>query len=197
MKLCPLCDQPAISDHHIVPRSEGGTDEPRNIVKLCKKCHDEVEGMPFTPDLIERLRREKLGAKATSHELYWWLHKDEGVIFLGVEVPGRDLVHYNIFFPYDSQFTLPEQPLGTPLVDTKRTKFEQNDGDKKYSQRRGRPNHVITPEQRAVLESGGESVREKALKLGVTKRTVYRMLKELQAEYAAIVVENERFSPVG
>jgi len=29
--------------HHIVPRKRGGKTEPRNLITLCKKCHDYVE----------------------------------------------------------------------------------------------------------------------------------------------------------
>jgi len=206
MKLCPLCDQPAVSDHHIVPRSEGGTDEPRNLVKLCQKCHDEVEGIPFTPDLIEKIRREKLGAKATSHEKYWWLHKEEGVIFIGIEVPGRkDLIHYDVLFPYGSQFALPledENPeitVGKPLkraetpVSTLEKPVAINNPMQSLSgiyatrnrNKRGRPQRIIPDEERRILETGGQTLEEKAKLLGVHKSTVLRRLKELQTTYDA------------
>lgn len=29
--------------HHILPRSEGGTDSYRNLIVLCKDCHNKVE----------------------------------------------------------------------------------------------------------------------------------------------------------
>lgn len=29
--------------HHILPRAEGGGDNPENLIALCAKCHDEVE----------------------------------------------------------------------------------------------------------------------------------------------------------
>jgi hypothetical protein len=31
--------------HHILPRSEGGTDDPSNLTVLCAACHDEVHGI--------------------------------------------------------------------------------------------------------------------------------------------------------
>ena len=44
---CPICGRiKANSPHHIIPRSEGGGDNPENITNLCKKCHDEVEEDP-------------------------------------------------------------------------------------------------------------------------------------------------------
>lgn len=59
---CPICGGEASSRHHVKPRSQGGTDSERNIVYLCKKCHDVVEeiqeerGIEFCPDLITELR---------------------------------------------------------------------------------------------------------------------------------------------
>lgn len=29
--------------HHVIPRREGGTDEPTNLIKLCSQCHYEWE----------------------------------------------------------------------------------------------------------------------------------------------------------
>ena len=64
-KKCPICGlRPAMSPHHIIPRSEGGTDDPKNIVHLCKVCHDIVEeiynstGLTYSPCLINAIRRE-------------------------------------------------------------------------------------------------------------------------------------------
>lgn len=37
-----------LSIHHIVPRSNGGTDRKSNLLTLCDKCHDLVEGRVFT-----------------------------------------------------------------------------------------------------------------------------------------------------
>jgi len=51
--------------HHLKPRKEGGTDEPRNLITLCSSCHGKMEkhderfqrkflrrrgSMPFTLD---------------------------------------------------------------------------------------------------------------------------------------------------
>ena len=39
---CAICDEPIEHIHHIVPRSKGGSDNVKNLVGLCKCCHDMV-----------------------------------------------------------------------------------------------------------------------------------------------------------
>lgn len=41
-KVCVLCWLPASHQHHIKPRSHGGTDDPANLVWLCAGCHSMV-----------------------------------------------------------------------------------------------------------------------------------------------------------
>lgn len=36
---CPGCRRVARHVHHHVPRCQGGSDEPQNLVYLCQKCH--------------------------------------------------------------------------------------------------------------------------------------------------------------
>ena len=33
--------------HHIVPRADGGTNEPENLILLCMNCHDLIEPLGF------------------------------------------------------------------------------------------------------------------------------------------------------
>ncbi len=40
---CEECGAPAVDVHHITPRSLGGSDEPENLIALCRSvnhCHD-------------------------------------------------------------------------------------------------------------------------------------------------------------
>jgi hypothetical protein len=32
--------------HHIIPRNEGGTDDPENLILLCFECHNKIEERP-------------------------------------------------------------------------------------------------------------------------------------------------------
>lgn len=65
-KLCPICGdytgEEANSKHHIKPVRDGGSDNSRNIVMLCRSCHDVVEmvyeeyDIPYSPRLRGMLR---------------------------------------------------------------------------------------------------------------------------------------------
>lgn len=63
LHVCPICGGEAPSDHHIIPRAEGGTDDPMNKVWLCLSCHDIVEeiydrtGRTFSPELVKEIQR--------------------------------------------------------------------------------------------------------------------------------------------
>lgn len=42
---CALCDNPrGLQIHHVVLRSQGGTDYPHNLITLCWRCHAVVHG---------------------------------------------------------------------------------------------------------------------------------------------------------
>jgi hypothetical protein len=41
--LCGLPDSNSLTVHHLRPRSLGGRDHERNLVALCRSCHDRVE----------------------------------------------------------------------------------------------------------------------------------------------------------
>ena len=51
---CALCDDPrALQIHHVVLRSQGGTNYPHNLITLCWRCHAIVHGtrLPEFPDI--------------------------------------------------------------------------------------------------------------------------------------------------
>jgi hypothetical protein len=50
---------------HIIPRSMGGLDKPRNLVLLCKKCHK------TSPDLLKKKYMKKWIIKQHSFYKYW------------------------------------------------------------------------------------------------------------------------------
>lgn len=65
LKVCPICgENVANSDHHVNPRSNGGTNASRNRVRLCKRCHDIVEeicdrtGLEYSSGLVVLIQLE-------------------------------------------------------------------------------------------------------------------------------------------
>lgn len=40
--VCALCSNPTQEVHHIRPRFLNGSDDPRNLIGLCRDCHDDV-----------------------------------------------------------------------------------------------------------------------------------------------------------
>ena len=52
---CAVCGNPIEHYHHLVPRSQGGSNTPENIVGLCKHCHEKVH--------LKKLNLTKLGIK--------------------------------------------------------------------------------------------------------------------------------------
>lgn len=65
-KTCFCCGSGMhLSNHHIEPRSNNGSDSHRNKVTLCTKCHDAVEGEPWAAILARReeIRTERYAQK--------------------------------------------------------------------------------------------------------------------------------------
>ena len=54
---CALCDATSgLQVHHCIPRSEGGSNDPENLITLCWKCHAVAHGtkMPEYPEDIDQ-----------------------------------------------------------------------------------------------------------------------------------------------
>lgn len=53
---CALCDSPkGLQVHHAIRRSQGGSNQPQNLITLCWKCHAVAHGtrMPEYPEHID------------------------------------------------------------------------------------------------------------------------------------------------
>ena len=46
----PECGKPAADIHHIVPRSLGGSDDPENLIALCRDNHDDAANGKITKE---------------------------------------------------------------------------------------------------------------------------------------------------
>ena len=40
---CEYCGKKAVDPHHIVYRSKGGSNEAKNLIALCRECHNSQE----------------------------------------------------------------------------------------------------------------------------------------------------------
>ena len=52
---CALCDSPRqLQIHHVMPRSQGGSNSPHNLITLCMYCHNTAHGtrFPEMPDYM-------------------------------------------------------------------------------------------------------------------------------------------------
>lgn len=56
---CQLCGRPASDVHHILFRSHGGSDDSRNLICLCRKCHD----LAHSDEKVYRVKLFKLNAR--------------------------------------------------------------------------------------------------------------------------------------
>ncbi len=53
---CAFCGERAVDCHHIVLKSLGGKNDERNLISLCRACHETVHSDTkyYTPILFER-----------------------------------------------------------------------------------------------------------------------------------------------
>jgi 5-methylcytosine-specific restriction endonuclease McrA len=66
--LCEKCGRHTVNIHHILFKSQGGSDEPENLIALCtgdNSCHDiahgKVKGKSFTREELFKIAKEKIG----------------------------------------------------------------------------------------------------------------------------------------
>lgn len=78
---CALCDSPrSIQVHHVIKRSQGGSNSPENLITLCMYCHAVIHGTRL-PDYPEWMNQEELSRAAVEYvaDYYagsWWPWKD-------------------------------------------------------------------------------------------------------------------------
>lgn len=56
-KCCPGCTGRAEHAHHILMRSQGGADDPSNLLAVCWVCHDHIHRNPDESYAAGRLQR--------------------------------------------------------------------------------------------------------------------------------------------
>lgn len=55
MILCEVCGNRAVDIHHVVHKSQGGTDEANNLIALCRECHNRAHNQSGCKDFQSML----------------------------------------------------------------------------------------------------------------------------------------------
>ena len=53
--LCEICGSIAVDLHHIIYKSQGGSDSIDNIIALCRKCHDMAHNETFSKEYLKNI----------------------------------------------------------------------------------------------------------------------------------------------
>lgn len=64
---CALCDSPrGLQIHHVMKRSQGGSNDAQNIITLCMYCHNVIHGTRF-PEWPEWMDQAELAQAAVEY----------------------------------------------------------------------------------------------------------------------------------
>lgn len=75
---CALCDSTHyIQVHHAVPRSQGGSSKPMNLITLCMECHALAHGTKLQENDLtqEDVEQAIVVYLADYYEKEWWPYK--------------------------------------------------------------------------------------------------------------------------
>lgn len=83
-KYCVACGSiDELHDHHLVPRSVGGSDDESNLITLCNPCHGKIHGITKEWNLTkltkEALQHKKAKGERTGSIPYGFNVADDGI----------------------------------------------------------------------------------------------------------------------
>jgi len=61
---CELCGNPAVDIHHIIYKSQGGTDDVENLIALCRHCHDNAHDSLMDKKLLIAIAKDRCEEEA-------------------------------------------------------------------------------------------------------------------------------------
>lgn len=88
---CQICyTDSKLTAHHIKPRDSGGSDDVRNGITLCLRCHDIVEIWPWERfwDLMQEAREARSRKMKDGRRLIWGRDR-HGVFSIEIDKPRR------------------------------------------------------------------------------------------------------------
>lgn len=77
---CELCGHDASEPHHLIHRSQGGTDHDHNLLQVCRPCHDSIHRQGYRVERTRSLLGDEQGTLVTVGTLSLWNEKDELVL---------------------------------------------------------------------------------------------------------------------
>ena len=57
--LCEVCGKVAVDIHHIVFRSQGGTDDIDNLIGVCRTCHDKAHNERISKEFLKEIVKKR------------------------------------------------------------------------------------------------------------------------------------------
>lgn len=87
---CPVCRKPIEHYHHIVPRSQGGSNRPDNIIGICADCHEKIHTKK-DPEVLTAIKKagekKKYSALSVLNQAIPYIYQELAEIF------GEEHVH--------------------------------------------------------------------------------------------------------
>jgi len=83
MDKCKICLKTTdnIEIHHIIPKSRGGSDDDRNLIRLCTKCHGLAHNVSFSDNRGKGLINEGVTRiKEQDKIALEWLHDNQNLV---------------------------------------------------------------------------------------------------------------------
>jgi len=79
---CKLCNKKTkhLECHHIIPKSRGGTNDERNLIKLCSVCHALAHDVSFTNERGGLIKEGVINKKTLDKIDRKWLDANENVV---------------------------------------------------------------------------------------------------------------------
>ena len=79
---CKLCNKKTehLENHHIIPKSRGGTNDESNLIKLCSECHGLAHDVSFTNERGGLIKESKEKSKIQDKIDRKWLDDNENFV---------------------------------------------------------------------------------------------------------------------
>lgn len=77
---CAICGHDASEAHHLLHRSQGGSDDDHNLLLLCRPCHDSIHRRGYRVERTRSLLGDQQGTPITITSLTLWSREGELIL---------------------------------------------------------------------------------------------------------------------